>query len=455
MLSQLAESLAPDPVILGLRAREFARLDANGQVYLDYGGSALYGESQLCRHLEMLRRGVYGNPHSEHEPSRESTRLLEVARDRLLRFLDVDTSTHEVCFTANATGAIKLVAESYPFGRNRICVLTTDNHNSVNGLREYARRAEASVRYLPLGRDLRLADPAAALAFAARGRQGLFAFPGQSNFSGVRHNQGLVDAAHGLGLDVLIDIAALAPSMPFSLRTCEADFAVLSFYKLFGYPTGLGALVATHEALARLQRPWFAGGTVSYASVQLRRHRLKKGHEGFEDGTPDFLGVAAVPAGFDLLEEAGMRRLKAHVGRLTAACLSGLQALRHRSGERLVTIYGPPTLRDRGGAIAFNVLDPEGRPIPYPQVERHLREAGVAVRGGCFCNPGAAEAAFSFDPWTSARCFDAAGDGFTVERFSSCLGAGAPVGAIRISLGLANRDADVERALDALSSFSA
>ena len=213
MLSQLAESLAPDPVILGLRAREFARLDANGQIYLDYGGSALYGESQLCRHLELLRHGVYGNPHSEHEPSRESTRLLEVARDRLLRFLDADPDVYVMCFTANTSAAIKLVAESYPFAADTVCVLTADNHNSVNGIREYARRAGSRVVYLPLDADLRLEHAEALLAgHGARDAGGLFAFPAQSNFSGVQHSLSLVETAQALGLDVLVDVAAFAPT---------------------------------------------------------------------------------------------------------------------------------------------------------------------------------------------------------------------------------------------------
>jgi molybdenum cofactor sulfurtransferase len=35
----------------------------------------------------------------------------------------------------------------------------------------------------------------------------------------------------------------------------------VSFYKMFGYPTGVGALVVKKSFLAKLQRPWFAGGT--------------------------------------------------------------------------------------------------------------------------------------------------------------------------------------------------
>jgi len=44
-----------------------------------------------------------------------------------------------VVFTQNASGALKLVGEAYPFAPDGQYLLTFDNHNSVNGIREYAR----------------------------------------------------------------------------------------------------------------------------------------------------------------------------------------------------------------------------------------------------------------------------------------------------------------------------
>jgi selenocysteine lyase/cysteine desulfurase len=123
-----------------LRSREFARLDANDVAYLDYAGAALYAESQIEAHRRLLARSVFGNPHSAHRASADSTAAIDAARRRVLRFLDAGDD-YVVCFTANTTAAIRLVAESYPFAPGVPFVLTSDNHNSVNGVREYARRA--------------------------------------------------------------------------------------------------------------------------------------------------------------------------------------------------------------------------------------------------------------------------------------------------------------------------
>jgi hypothetical protein len=146
-----------------LRAREFNRLDKQRLAYLDYTGSALYGSSQIRAHQQMLEQGLFGNPHSEHSASIASTDAIEGARERVLDFFGVTTATHAVCFTANATAAIGLVASGYPFSPRHALVLSADNHNSVNGIREYATRAGARVEYLALDRELRLDDGSGAL----------------------------------------------------------------------------------------------------------------------------------------------------------------------------------------------------------------------------------------------------------------------------------------------------
>jgi selenocysteine lyase/cysteine desulfurase len=440
-----------DPLITALRRREFSRLDREKLVYLDYTGSALYADCQLRSHQALLTRGVFGNPHAESDPSRASTAGIEKSRGLVLRFLDADPRRYAVCFTANTSAAIKLVAESYPFDRDGALVLSADNHNSVNGIRQYARRASAALAHVPLAADLRMDGAESVLAAIGSTSPGarLFAFPAQSNFSGVHHPLGLIDEAQRLGFDVLLDAAAFAPSNPLSLRAHEPEFVVLSFYKLFGYPTGVGALVVRTDALRKLRRPWFAGGTVDFASVQNEMFQLKNDSGAFEDGTPDFLNIAALPAGFALLEAIGMRRIHEHVMRLTTRFLDGLDAITHSDGTPAVRIYGPRTIDGRGGTVAFNVLSAHGRAIPYPIVERRARDAGIAIRGGCFCNPGAAEHAFGFDASRSNECLHAASArGFTIDRFAECLGEDTAVGAIRASMGVANNDHDVDRALE-------
>lgn len=434
-----------------LRATEFARLDRTGAVYLDYTGSALYPESLVTHHAEFLNNAILGNPHSDNSVSTTSTEIIEGARTAVLDFFDADPSVYTVCFTANATAAFKLVAESFPFSAASRCVLAADNHNSINGIREFAERAGAEVVYLPLDDDLRLDDVDIALRKVRA--PSIFAFPAQSNFSGVQHPLELIEQYQRIGHAVVLDAAAFVPSNPLSLRNVRPDFVGVSFYKMFGYPTGIGALIAKKASLSALCRPWFSGGTVDFASVQHNIHQLLRGPEGYEDGTPNVIGAAAVPRGLSFLREIGMGRLRAHVRTLTRRTLAGLLEIFHSNGQAAVRLYGPTDTNARGATIAFNLLSASGPVRPYWEVERAAASVGISIRGGCFCNPGASEKAFQINARHFRECLTKLGPGrYTPARLSACLG-GDTVGAIRASFGLATTAADVERLLEFVGGF--
>lgn len=438
-----------------LRASEYRRLDADDQAYLDFTGSALYSERQVTSHARRLRTSVLGNPHSENGPSLQSTAIINETRTKLLRFLDASADEYTVIFVANTSAAIKLVAESFPFDSETSLVLAADNHNSMNGVREFARSRDASVHYIGLDNELRLQSPCDTLTKHRKERGGLFGFPAQSNFSGVKHPLSAIEDAQRLGYMVLLDAAALLPTNRLSLRQYHPDFVALSVYKMTGYPTGVGALVARRESLAKLNRPWFAGGTVEYASVQHATHLLFDRAEGFEDGTPAFIDIAAVGDGLSLLEDIGMDRVNAHVMCHANRFIDELLRLRSKSGAPLTAIYGPRNSCARGATVAFNVLGNNGVAIPFARVVERARNEGVSMRGGCFCNPGAAEAAFDFPLTATKSCLeDARERGFSIDRFSDCLGPTVPVGAVRVSMGIPTNDRDIDRAVAIVRSFA-
>lgn len=427
-----------------LRAREYARLDEQGQVYLDYTGGSLYADSQLRDHLALLQRGVYGNPHSSNPTSRAATDLDERAREYVLRYFNASPDEYVVIFTMNASGALKLVGESYPFAPGGRYLLTFDNHNSVNGIREFARARGAEVTYVPvIPPDLR-ADEAflrAALRAADPQANNLFAYPAQSNFSGVQHPLEWIAEAQALGWDVLLDAAAFAPTNVLDLSVIKPDFLDLSFYKMFGYPTGVGCLIARRAALAKLQRPWFAGGTIEIASVQGEGHYLHEGAAGFEDGTINYLILPAVEIGLRYLEGVGVPLIHERVMNLTGWLIGQLMALRHANGRPLIRLYGPASTVQRGGTVTVNFYDPDNRLMDWRWVEQQANAVNISLRTGCFCNPGAGEVINSLTPEDMAPHFHNH-DRMTFEEFITVMD-GKASGAVRISLGIASNFADV------------
>ncbi len=436
-----------------MRRTEFSRLDAGGHVYLDYTGGGLYGESQIRAHADMLMTQVLGNPHSQNPTSLASTNNVHHARERVLQFFEADPAEYEVIFTLNASGALKLIGESYPWEVGSRYMMTADNHNSVNGIREFAKAKGAIIEYLPLNRELRAENLESLLPTVDRSQPHLFAFPAQSNFSGVKHCLDWVELAHSRGYDVLLDAAAYVPTNRLSLREIHPDFVCVSFYKMFGFPTGVGALLIRREMISKLQRPWFGGGTVKFVSTQNKVHLLSTSGEGFEDGTPNYLSIAAIATGLDFLDQVGMENINAHVAGLTDQLMKGLLELHHSNGHPLIRFYGPRNMTMRGGTLAFNLTTPDDRLVEARIIEQKANTENISVRTGCFCNPGAAEFAFNYLPDDAYQCFSTISpEQFTVQQFSTCMN-DMPIGAVRASAGIATNEHDVQRLVAFIETF--
>jgi selenocysteine lyase/cysteine desulfurase len=428
-----------------LRQSEYARLDAEGHVYLDYTGAGLYAESQLRDHLALLREHVFGNPHSHNPTSAAMTERVERARAAVLDFFHAPGDEYVAVFTPNATGALRLVGEAYPFRPGDRFLLSFDNHNSVNGIREFARARGAETTYVPsVAPELRIDATLLPRYLTEVGGEhhNLFAYPAQSNFSGVQHPLEWIDLAHANGWDVLLDAAAFVPTNRLNLSDFKPDFVALSFYKMFGWPTGVGALLARREALARLERPWFSGGTVVAAFVQREWHESAPGAAHFEDGTVDFLNLPALETGLRFLERIGIDAIHAHVQTLAGRLLETLESLQHSNGSPATTVYGPRDLDARGATIAFNFLHPDGRIVDERYVDRIARGHRISLRTGCFCNPGAGEVAFTISRETLVGGeFD---HGLTLDEYVQAIGLPSG-GAIRASLGIPTNTADLAR----------
>jgi selenocysteine lyase/cysteine desulfurase len=429
-----------------LRQRDYGRLDALGHVYLDYTGGSLYGESQVRKHMDLLLHGVFGNPHSSNPTSLAMTELVEKARRHVLDFFNASPEEYLVIFTSNTTGALKLVGESYPFAAGGQFLLTYDNHNSVNGIREFARQAGSKTTYVPvLPPEMRVPEEELRrrLDGARPGAHNLFAFPAQSNFSGVQHPLDWIHEAQAKGWDVLLDAAAFVPSNRLDLGRFRPEFLTMSFYKMFGYPTGVGALIGKREAMSKLRRPWFAGGTITVVSVQADRYFLAEGASAFEDGTLNYLMLPAVDIGLDHLESIGMDRIHQRVQSVTAWLLGSLLSLRHANGEPLIRMYGPPVTERRGGTVTMNFYDSRGQVVDHRQIENLANQHRISLRTGCFCNPGAGEMALGLSGEELSACFSDR-SALTLDDFRMCID-GKGTGAVRVSTGVATNFDDVYR----------
>ena len=401
-----------------IRHEEFSRLQDTR--YLDHAGSTLYSETQVRKCLSRMERSVVMNPHTSG--GREAP--FEAARRRTLELCNASREDYVCVFTSGATASIKLVGECFRWSRESEFLYLQDNHNSVVGVREYALEAGATASPVDVSRAegeteweitrrARLSRAGGGESRAAEeeageeGSNSLLAFPAESNFSGARYDLSLARDVRlsrckvdGRGMRgdwfVLLDAAKACCTRPPDLADHPADFVALSFYKIFGYPTGLGALLIRRDAAVALRRRYYGGGTVTVSVADEDFFRRRAGEDGWEDGTPSFLAIEALAEGFDQISRLGPSRIEAHASAIASYCARRMGSLRHQNGTRVCEVYGwdgvggvGSFVVGQGPVVAFNVLRSDGSWVGYREVETLAGAAGIVLRTGCHCNPGA------------------------------------------------------------------
>ncbi|XP_054847805.1 molybdenum cofactor sulfurase [Eublepharis macularius] len=442
----------------GLRRREFARL--GGMTYLDHAGTTLFPQSLLKAFTDDLNANIYGNPHSQSISSKLTYDTIEHVRYRLLQHFNTTVEDYTVIFTSGCTAALKLVAEAFPWvpeslGQpgSRFCYLT-DSHTSVVGMRAVA--AAVDVPSVPV-------KPQEMVSWAKDERveeQGcntplLFCYPAQSNFSGTKYPLSWIEEIKSGKLRpisvpgkwfVLLDAASYVSTSPLDLSAHQADFVPLSFYKMFGFPTGLGALLVKNESASRLRKTYFGGGTAAaYLAGEDFYSPRRSVAERFEDGTVSFLDIIALKHGFDALERltGGMENIKQHTFALAQYTYTVLSTLTYANGARVVRIYNDTNFSNpdvQGPIINFNVLDENGEIVGFSQVDRLAGLYNIHVRTGCFCNTGACQQHLGIsndDIRKNLQAGHVCGDDIDVIN-------GRPTGSVRISFGYMSTFEDAE-----------
>ncbi|KAJ7453357.1 methyltransferase type 11 [Mycena galericulata] len=422
-----------------LRRSDYGRLTSASETYLDYLNGAIYPESLIRAHGEFLSRHVLGDTHSMGTSSKMSTNCADEARAAVLSFFSASAEEYTVIFTSNATGALKLVGESYPFTGDSNYILLCDSHTSVHGIREFAARNGAHTHYIPSTPTGGFDDTTARKIMSRHCSDttpNLFVMTAQSNISNTKNPLSAIEYAASLGYDTVLDAAAWAPASNISLTDCPVDAMAVSFYKMFGYPTGVGALIAKKSFLRRLKRPWLAGGAVEVfqvpATSYTRAHEL---HEQFEDGTINYLSLQAVTDGLRFLS-AYMPFLPLRLSCLMHYLVSSLSQLRHDTTDtpvvRIVSAVPSRRLKfvgeqsDIGSLVSLVFLSPLREVLPNSFIEHATSRMHISLRIGAMCNPGGAAALLGIT-----------GDTNQPQML------GSEFGVVRISLGLASNFQDV------------
>jgi cysteine desulfurase/selenocysteine lyase len=345
-------------------------------VYLDSANTSQKPQVVIDAMVDHLERHNANIARAMHQLGSESTAAFESARDTVAAFINAP-SRDEVIFAKNATEALNLAASTlawpgaYQVGPGDEVVITEmEHHSNIVPWQLLTERTGATLRWFGLTDDGRL--DLSDLDDLVTERTKVVSLTWVSNMLGTVNPVAEIAArAHEVGALVVVDASQAVPHLPVDVVASGADLLAFTGHKCVG-PTGIGVLWGKREVLDQL--PPFLGGGEMIETVTMERSTYAPVPHKFEAGTPPIVEAVGLGAALDYLGHVGMDAVHAHEQAITGYALEALQTVPG------LTVLGPLSAADRGGAISFELQGAH----PH-DVATVLDTRGVAVRAGHHC----------------------------------------------------------------------
>ncbi|MBI4398324.1 MAG: cysteine desulfurase [Candidatus Omnitrophica bacterium] len=360
-------------------------------VYLDNAATAQKPQcviDTLNRYYSLenanIHRGI-------HYLSQQATDAYDEAREKIARFLGA-REAREIIFVRGTTEAVNLVAQSYgrPSFRpgDEILITAMEHHSNIVPWQMLAEQTGARVVIAPID------DRGELIWSEFEKRLGkktkIVSLAHISNALGtINPVTKIIQAAHALGVPVLVDGAQSAPHIRVNVQEMDCDFFAFSGHKLYG-PTGIGALYGK-AALLEAMPPYQSGGDM-ISAVTFEKTVYNKIPFKFEAGTPHIAGVIGLGAAVDYVSRLGLEAIAQYEHELLEYGTKKLEAI---DGLRFIG-----TAREKSAILSFVLASAH----PH-DIGTILDQEGVAIRAGHHCAmpvmerfgvPATARASFAF-----------------------------------------------------------
>jgi len=435
----------------------------DGITYLDWAGAALYDSKVPTRAIDALPK-VTANPHSSQETE---VRINEI-RDLVKKVYGAHD--YELIFTASASHGLDIVGSTFftseHVGPEPHYVYCTNNHTSVIGIRNYVWRSSsagkcsnfsiADVTQVPesdtlspvtqaFGNFRRSSLNGVDEAVPEGRSRKLLALPWESNFDGARLTTEQVRQLkeRAVQQDFVLLLDGVKLPMRGTLDETQADFIPVSFYKTFGFPSGIGGLFVRKSAVnllvpslgaGAMRGAPFYGGTVDAYSPHDDFVAFTPSLGFFERGTLNFHGIlmleTAIQAYLHPFPDQSLPISPLHGEAVALEMALHLKTCVHATGVPVIQRLTPLST-NHGPTIAFLVRDYNNRIVPYVHIVQSAKDRGIILRGGCFCNVGACMQALQLSSEDIQHFYNSGH--FCSDNF--CEIDGKPTGALRISFG--------------------
>lgn len=372
-------------------------------IYLDNAATSFPKPEAVYKRVEDVLRRISGSPgRASHRMAAEASRVVFDARETVAKVINAKDASR-VAFTKNATEAVNIALKGLLKPGDHL-ITTSFEHNSVAKTAGWVEQCGVEVtRVRPDSSGF--VDPSE-VARAIKKNTRLASIVHASNvFGSVQPVEEIGRLCRDKGVIFMADGAQTVGAMPVDVEAMNIDILAATGHKALFGPQGTG-FIYVRDGIEPV--PLISGGTGELDTVLEMPERL-------ESGTMNTPGIGGLGAGAAFVLSEGVEKIRAFEEGLVEALLRGLGSVKG------VRIIGTTDARRRASLVAFNIDGVK----PYDAGQKIDNDFGILVRTGAHCAPDAHREAGTH-----------------------------PEGAVRVSPGYFNTEADIEEFVRAVATIA-
>ena len=383
----------------------------DGLIYFDNAATVWPKPDSVYRFMDHFYRTQGVNPgRSGYDLAIEAGSLLTNLRQRLTKFFGGDEDTPErLIFSYNVTDALNLIIPGLLSAGDHVITTNLEHNSVIRPVNHMVRDHRCEATYLPFD-AAGFVDPNGIRKAIRRNTKVVIVNHGSNVIGTVQPLKEIGCLCREHGITFVVDTAQTAGVIPIHMKEMNVDVVAFTGHKALMGSMGIGGLCIRKHVEVRQVR---AGGT-GVRSVE--PYHLEEYPWRLEFGTPNMVGVAALWAGQDWLDEHGVARVHAREMKLASKLVEGLRVIEG------VQLYCCDSLQNHLSTILMNIAGVDPGDVGIMLDVDH----NIATRTGLHCAP----------------------------LVHQQLGLVESHGGVRFSVGAFNTEADVEAAIHAVSEIA-
>jgi len=278
-----------DPILFKKQFPLFDHSENHSLVYLDNAATTQKPQCVIDAITDFYSRINANANRSSHRLGRASTNIVNVARDKMAKFIHAKSSD-EVVFTSGATESINIIANGLSDIINsddELVISLSEHHANLVPWQELSKKTGAKLRFVQPD----ISDIKQVVTCKTK----IISVALASNTLG--HILDLCEIKELVGNDpniiFIADASQLVAHQKIDVQSVACDFLVFSAHKHYG-PSGVGVLYGKKDMLQSLPPLLFGGEMISNVGRSLSTY--KNSPERFEAGTSPLAALSGLVA---------------------------------------------------------------------------------------------------------------------------------------------------------------